>query len=172
MRLNSKKTKSMVVSRSQTYAPGNSNLPVSGAELEEVKSLRVLGKTFDSKSTFGQLDYLREVVSITARSPCVVRRVGKSFECLQVLKSCAYVLSNLEYCAPAWMSSGQSYLSLLDSVVRSAERLFEGKLCCLGHIVLSLLYNFFFHRADHPLPEYLHHLVATRNTRASAALCK
>ena len=36
---------------------------------------------------------------------------------------------------------------------------------------LSLLYEIY-PREDHPLHEYLHHFVATSNTRASAALCE
>ena len=50
-------------------------------------------------------------------------------------KSCfnAYVLPNLEHCASVWMSSAESHLSLLDRVVRSAERLCEDELCCLRH---------------------------------------
>ena len=81
-----------------------------------------------------------------------------------MLKSCfnAYVLSNLDYCAPVWVSSAESRLGLLDSVARSAERLCEGELCCLGHIrsvsVLYLLYRTY-NRADPPLPAYLHHFV-------------
>ena len=82
-------------------------------------------------------------------------------------------LSNLEYCVPVRMSSAESQLSLLDSVVRGAERLYEGKLCCLGQrrkvSALCLLYEIY-RKADHPLNEYLHHFVAVRNTRASAAL--
>ena len=37
--------------------------------------------------------------------------------------------SSLEYRAPVWISSAESHLSLLDSVVRSAEGLCEGELC-------------------------------------------
>ena len=43
MRPNPKKTKSIVVSRSEAYAPGYGNLTFGGAELEEVKNLRILG---------------------------------------------------------------------------------------------------------------------------------
>ena len=73
------------------------------------------------------------------------------------------------------MSSAESYLNLLNSVVRSAERLGEGILCCLGHrrkvSALWLLYKIY-HRAGHPMHEYLYYFVATRNTRASAALAE
>ena len=73
------------------------------------------------------------------------------------------------------MSSAESHLGLLDSIVRSAERLCQGELCCLGHrrkiSALCLLYEVH-HRVDHPINEYLNHFVAGCNTRASAALGK
>ena len=40
--------------------------------------------------------------------------------------------ATLKYCAPMWKSSAKSHLGLLNSVVRSAERLCEGELCCFG----------------------------------------
>ena len=43
IRLNPKKTNSMVVSWSRIVAPGYGDLTLGGAELEEEKSLRVLG---------------------------------------------------------------------------------------------------------------------------------
>ena len=42
MRLNIKKTKSMVVSRSRSYTPGYSDFTRRDAELEEIKSLRIM----------------------------------------------------------------------------------------------------------------------------------
>ena len=135
MRLNIKKIKSIVVSRIQTYAPGNDDLTLGGVELEELKNLRILEVTFafDSKLTFET--HLREVVSKAAGNLGVVRRVETLFDCPRLLKSCfnTYVLPNLEYCGSMWMSSAESHLSLLDSVVRSAEKLCEGDLCGLRH---------------------------------------
>ena len=52
MRLNSKRTKSMVVSRSRTIIPGYDDLTLGGAELKELKSLRILGVTLNFKLTF------------------------------------------------------------------------------------------------------------------------
>ena len=64
-------------------------------------------------------------------------------------------------------------LDLLDSVVRSAERLYEGDLCPLGHrrnvSALCLRYTIY-HRADHPMHECIHHVLAARNIRVIAAL--
>ena len=84
----------------------------------------------------------------------------------------AYVLSSLEYCASVWMSSTESYLSLLNSV-RISERLCETEFCCLGHrgkvSALWLLYEIY-PRVDHHRKDYVKHFVAARNARASAAL--
>ena len=99
MRLNSKETKSMVVSQSRTITPGYGDLTVGGAELEEVNGLCILGATLDSKLSFEP--HLREVVSKAAISMGVVRQTGKLVDCLRVLKSCfnAYVLFSGEYWA-------------------------------------------------------------------------
>ena len=78
MRLNPKKTKSMVVSRSRTNAAGYGILTLASAKLEEIKSLYIFGVTLDSKMTFET--NLREVVSTAARSLGVVR--CRSFICL------------------------------------------------------------------------------------------
>ena len=66
--------------------------------LEEVKGVRILGVTLDSKLTFET--HLREVVSQVARSLGVMRRAGKLFD---------------------WMSSTEFHFGLLDSIVRIAE---------------------------------------------------
>ena len=90
MKLNPKKTKFMVVSHSLANAPVCDDLTLVGAELEELRSLRILGVfrllTFET--------YLREVVSKATSSMGVVLQAGKLFDCLHVLKSCfnAYVM--------------------------------------------------------------------------------
>ena len=85
MKLNPRKTKSMVVSRSRTIASGYGNLTFGGEELKVVKRI------FDSKLTFKA--HLLKVMSIAVRTLAVVSRAGKLFDCPCVLKSCfnAYV---------------------------------------------------------------------------------
>ena len=51
MRLNPKNIQSMVVSRSRTFAPDYGDLTLGRADFKKVKSLRILGITFDSKLT-------------------------------------------------------------------------------------------------------------------------
>ena len=84
MRLNPKKTKSMVVSRFRTIAPSYGALTLGGTELEDEKSLRILVVTLDSKMT--SETHLWKVVSRAARSLGIVRRAGKLFACPRVLK--------------------------------------------------------------------------------------
>ena len=72
--------KTIVVRRSQTFAPGYCDLPLSGAELEKLKSRRTLGVTLDSKLTFET--YIRKVVLKAATSLGAVRREGKLRDCI------------------------------------------------------------------------------------------
>ena len=71
------------------------------------------------------------------------------------------------------MLSAESHLGLLDSIVRSADRLCEGEHCSMEHrrkvSALCLLYMIY-HRVDNPMNEYVNYFVAVRNTRASAAV--
>ena len=97
MRYNPKKTKSMVVSRSRIIASGYDDLTLGSAEIEEVKSPRILEVTLNFKLTFEAP--MREVVSKVARSLGVVHRAVKSFDCPRVLKSYfnAYVWYSKSY---------------------------------------------------------------------------
>ena len=61
-------------------------------------------------------------------------------------------------------SSLPPHSSFLDSIARSAKGLREDK---LYKNYSSLLFHMTYHRADHPLYEYLHHFLAARNTRGS-----
>ena len=104
---------------------------------------------------------LRVIVSNVARSLGVVRRAGELYDCPRVFKSCSneHVLSTLKYCAPVWISFAEFHLGLLDSVVRSAEKLYDGELCGFGtegSLALCLLYKIY-HRVDHPMNKNLHY---------------
>ena len=69
--------------------------------------------------------------------------------------------------------SARSHLYLLVSVVRSAERLCEGELRCLGHwrkvSALCLPYRIY-HGAGHSIHGYLHHFVVARASAAQGEL--
>ena len=173
MRLNLKKTKYILVSRSRSYVPGYGDVTLGGAELETVDSVRILGIALDSKFTFET--QLPEVVSKTASRLGVVCRARKLFDCSRVVKSCfdVFVLSYLGYCASVWMSSAEPRVCLLERMIHRAKRLCEGKLRCLVHerrvSVLCLLYKIY-HRAGYPFHDHLYHFVVACNTSASAAL--
>ena len=67
----------------------------------------------------------------------------------------------------------ESHLGLLASIVRSAEMLCEGELCCVGRrrkVCASSLHYEIKYSLDHSMNEYLKHFVEGRHTRATAAL--
>ena len=90
MRFNSKKTKSMVISRYRTYAPGYVDLTLGSTNLKEAaKSLRILGVTCVLVLTFEI--HLHEVVSKAARNSgdrALSRKVILLFTCAQELFQC------------------------------------------------------------------------------------
>ena len=97
-----------------------------------IKEPAYSGVPYDSKLTFET--HLWKVVSKAARNLGFVGREGKLFDWPRMLMSCfnSNDLFSLEYCVPVWVSSAESHLGLLDSIVRSTERLCEGELCYLG----------------------------------------
>ena len=100
----------------------------------------MFGITFDSKITFET--QLREVDS-THLGVWVSCAVQGSYLIVHVYSravSLHIFLLNLNYCTSVWMSSAESHLCLLDSVIRSAEMLYEDKHCCKGH-ALCLLFS-------------------------------
>ena len=72
---------------------------------------------------------------------CAPKR--KLFDCPRAVKSYfkAYILFSLEYCASVWISSGESYMGLKDSVVRRTERLCEVLIIIQNNIVLCYVYH-------------------------------
>ena len=86
IRLNPKKTKSTAVSRSRSNAPGYGDLTLGSAELEQVRSLRILEVPLDSMLTFEA--HLWEVVLKAAKSLGILLRAEKLLDCARVLKSC------------------------------------------------------------------------------------
>ena len=91
MRLNPRKTKSLLGSRCRIIAPGCSDLILGGAELVAVMSLSILGVTLESRLTCET--HLWEVVSkqLGVWESCTEQEL---FDCSSGLKSSfnAYVL--------------------------------------------------------------------------------
>ena len=86
MKLNSSKTKTMIVSRSRTVHPQLTPLTLDGTVLEESADLIILGVTFDAKMTFEK--HLRSAggrgASVSACSDLVNQR-----QCCWVDPACA-----------------------------------------------------------------------------------
>ena len=114
-------------------SPVNCYLILNSTILKVPESFVNLGVNMDLKLTF---EYqIRSVVSSAARSMGIVRRPTKIFDTSEVLATYfrAYVLSRLEYCDLGCGSADESYLKLIDGVVRRAEALCGESLCNLGH---------------------------------------
>ena len=77
MKLNSSKTKTMIVSRSRTVHPQLTPLTVDGTELKESADLVILGVTFDAKMTFEK--HLRSVSSAAVQRLGIMRKSWQVF---------------------------------------------------------------------------------------------
>ena len=72
MKLNARKSKTMIVSRSCTVHPQLTKLTLDGTALKESADLVILGVTFDAKMTFEK--HLRSVSSATAQRLVIMRK--------------------------------------------------------------------------------------------------
>ena len=155
MKLNSNKTKTLLISRSRTIEPPHPQLFVGNTPLAESEFLTILGVTFDSHLTFQQ--HLRNVSSNAARKLGIVCKAsyiygneGTNLTCFR-----SFVLPLLEYCSPVWISAAARDLSLLDKVARGGRFLFPNSCSYdLDHrrmiSCLSMFHKFYFNR-DLPL---------------------
>ena len=116
MKLNARKTKTMVIGRSRTAWPVHPRLSVGDRPLEKSDSVYILGVTLDVKLTFEQ--HLRSVVRSASQKMGIVRKAssvfGDRFISSTVFRS--FVLPLLEYCSPVWGSAANTHLELLNRV--------------------------------------------------------
>ena len=110
MILNPKKTKALVVSRSRTANPPNSDLVMSGVSLCDCPNLNILGVKFDSRLAFE--DHVRGIDSRDSQRIDIFRLVKRVFVDASVLLRCYYVfvLPIFEYCSPVWGSGAECHL--------------------------------------------------------------
>lgn len=154
MKLNPRKTHSIVFSRSRTSLPLHPDLSVDGVNILNVQSFKILGVTLDSKLTFEE--HIRSVCASVNRKSGLLRKCYKMFACeATVLHSFyAFILPHLEYCAPVWMSAADSHLRLLDRTLRSIQFVLPNLLIDLSHRrsvgALSVLFKVFKNQ-QHPL---------------------
>ena len=146
MKLNTSKTKTMIVSRSRTMHPQSPPLIIGGTVLKESDGLVILGVTFDSKMTFDK--HLRSVSRAASQRLGILRKSWQVFHDRLLLGRCflGFVLPVLEYCSAVWCSAANTHLKLLDRVVSGAGFLtgnvFE---CNIAHrrsvAILCMLYK-------------------------------
>ena len=77
MKLNTSKTKTMIVSRSHTMHPKLPLIPLGGTVLKQSDELDLLVGTFDAKMTFYK--YLRSVPSAAFQWICILRKPLRVF---------------------------------------------------------------------------------------------
>ena len=152
MKLNSKKTQSMIISRSRTLNPNHPDLSIGNDLLVNCDSFKILGIMFDSKFTFEK--HIRSISSLVAQKIGLLRKSYKIFGDHSVLKKCfnSFILPCLEYCSPVWSSAAPSYLKLLDRNVRACKFLVPDLEVDLWHrrsiSSLCMLYKSFYN-PDH-----------------------
>ena len=120
MKLNTSKTKTMIVSRSRTMHSQLPPLIIGGTILKESDDLVIIGVTFDSKMTFEK--HLRSVSRAASQRLGILRKSWLVFHDRSLLGRCflGFVLKVLEYCYAVWCSAANTHLKLLDRAVSGA----------------------------------------------------
>ena len=118
MKLNSSKTKTMIVSGSHTTHQQSPPLTIGGTVLKESDDLVILGVTFDSKMTLEK--HLRSASRETSQRLGILRKSWRVFHDRSLLGRCfqGFVLPVLEYCSAVWCSVADTHLKLLDRAAR------------------------------------------------------
>ena len=126
MKLNARKTKTRIVSRSRTMHPQSPPLTISGNVLKEPDDLVILGVTFDSKMTFEK--HLRSVSRAALQRLGILRKSWRVFHDRAHLGRCfrGFVLPALEYCSAVWCSAADTHFKLVDQAVSGARFLTGG----------------------------------------------
>ena len=121
MKLNPKKTHSMIVSRSRTLYPPHPPLSLCGTSLEESDHLLLLGVTLDSKLTFEK--HIRQMAASISQKIGILRKCYRTLGRSEAINKSffAYVLPCFEYCAPVWSSAADSHLKLLDRALNKVK---------------------------------------------------
>ena len=136
MKLNAKKTKNLIVSRSRTVNPPHPQVLVSGCpiDIENSDHLTILVVNFDSKFNF--IDHLKSVSSVASRKIGIIHKAAFIYQDEKVNLSCfrSFVLPLPEYCSPVWMSATDSNLNVLSKIVRN----FEVLAFCFQEIVIMI----------------------------------
>lgn len=158
MKLNPKKTQSLLISRSRTILPPHPSIQLSGESVEDVLNLRLLGVSFDKKLTFEH--HIRSLSSSIARKIGLLRKCYKTFNCDATLRKSfyAFILPHFEYCSPVWMSAADCHLNLLDRSLNSIRFILPDLPLDLAHRrrvgALSIFFKIF-NNNQHPLHSFI-----------------
>ena len=146
MKLNTSKTKTMIVSRSRAMYPQPPPLTIDGTVLKESDDLDIFGVTFDSKLTFEK--HPRSLSRAASQRLGILRKSWRVFHDRLLIGRgfWGFVLPVWEYCSAMWCLAADTHLKLLDRVVSGACFLAGGVLNCnLSHrqsvAVLCMLYK-------------------------------
>ena len=173
MKLNPRKTQSMIVSRSRTVNPLHPELLIDNVPLTTDDSFKILGVNFDSKFTFEQ--HLRAMSKSVSQKLGLLRKSLKIFGDQSILMKCfnSFILPCFEYCSPVWSSAADSHLKLLDRNLNGCKFLIPNLRTDLWHrrSVSSLcMLHKIYHNPEHPLNSELPNLFQpVRITRAAVA---
>ena len=133
MILNASKTKTMIVSMSQTIHPKSTQLSLDGTKLEKYADLVIFEwclmlMTFEKN--------LPSVFRAATQTLGILRKSWRVFHYRSLLLRSFgwFVMPVMEYCSALWWSPADSHLKLMDRAVSSASFLAGGVLKCnLAH---------------------------------------
>ena len=155
MKLNPRKSKSLLVSRSRSELPPHPLLYAGGDQIQEERHMKVLGVVLDSKLTYEE--HLRQVASRAGQKTGILRKAARLIASdSAILGGClrACVLPLVEYSSPVWSSTAETHLSLLDRVFNVASGIGGDASIDLAHRrsvgSLSLFWKIL-HDSSHPM---------------------
>ena len=121
MKLNTSKTKTMIVSRPCTVHPQLTSLTLDGTVFKESADLIILEVTFDAMMIFEK--HLHSVYSAAAQRLGIMRKSWHVFHDRSLLLRSfwSFVVPVLKYYSPVWCSAADLHLKLLDKVVRDYD---------------------------------------------------
>ena len=154
MKLNPKKSHSLLISRSRTVLPLHPDIVLDGTVIPNCTSLRLLGVTFDSGLTFQP--HLRGVASSISQKIGLLRKCRRIYNSDSVIRNCFYsfLLPHFDYCHSIFLSACETNLMLLDRAFNQIKFLLPDLRLNLRHRrLVGVLTHFYKIASDssHPL---------------------
>ena len=131
MKLNARKTKTIIVSMSCTMHLQSPKLTIGRSVLKESDDHDILGMIFDSKMTLER--HLRPVTSAASQRLVILRKSQRVFHDRLLLGRC--FLCFLQYFSAVWCSAADTHHKLLDLLVSQWCYFFNWRcaLCDIAH---------------------------------------